>query len=142
MGFTRQRKLIEMCYIVSNGSAITSCEAMICLATRSDKINSTARAARVEVNLPGTSAACAFLIAMHNKKMFYFENEGQGHGVQYSHWSHSMANTTSIEAVLKHFSLAITVFSRYLHCEIGDHKNVGQDHDVPDSQLGHSMANT
>ena len=47
---------------------------------------------------------------MHNKKMFDFENEGQGHGVQHSPWCHSMALSTTIKVIFEHFSLALTVF--------------------------------
>ena len=48
---------------------------------------------RVEANLPVTSAAYAFFLQqMHNKKIFDFENEGQGREVQHSQWRHSMAN--------------------------------------------------
>ena len=34
----------------------------------------------------------AILQDMHNKKKFEFENEGQRHEVQQSHWYHSMVN--------------------------------------------------
>ena len=55
---------------------------------------------------------------MHNKKMFYLKNEGQGHRVQHSQWSHSMANinlykshiSTSLKVILDQFSLGLTVF--------------------------------
>ena len=43
--------------------------------------------------------------------MFDLENEDQGHGVQHSQWSHSMANiSTIVKVILKHFSLVLTVF--------------------------------
>ena len=49
-----------------------------------NKSNSTAGRVRVEANLPETSATSAFFfITIHNKKMFYLENEGQGHVVQH-----------------------------------------------------------
>ena len=56
-------------------------------AHKQNKSNSTAGVVRVEANLPGTSAACAFFRANVYKKMFDLENVGQGH-----------------------FSLALTVF--------------------------------
>ena len=49
--------------------------------TTINQSNCTARAVRVVENLPG----------------FDLENEGQGHGVQHFHWSHSMANINLYE---------------------------------------------
>ena len=70
-----------------------------------------------------------FLQQMHNKKMFDLENEGQGHEVQGSQWSHSMQISISIQVILGHFSLAFTVF------EIFTFKNsrpgsIDQGHDI------------
>ena len=52
--------------------------------TKSNKSNSTARAVRVEANLPGTSTVNAqFLLQMHNKKVLDLENEGQSDEAQH-----------------------------------------------------------
>ena len=55
-------------------------------------------AVRVKANLPGNSAAYAiFLLPIHNKKIFDHENEGQGQGINYSQWSHSMTNMSKYQ---------------------------------------------
>ena len=72
--------------------------------------------------------------------MFNLEKIGKGHGVQHSHWSHSMANINLYSSALEHFSLALT-FLLYSHFKFRDLENVGQSHDVQHSQWNHSMAN-
>ena len=47
---------------------------------------------------------------MHNKKIFDLENESQGHGIQHSQWSHSMANVNLYKSHTWTCSLALTVF--------------------------------
>ena len=54
---------------------------------------STAGVVQVELNLTWTFITCDFLLQqMHIKKMFNIKNVGQGHGLQYSQCSHSMAD--------------------------------------------------
>ena len=60
----------------------------------------------------------------HNKKIFYLENEGQGHGVQ-----HTMQILASIKAILEHFFASSHSF-RDSHFKIHDIENVGKDRDV------------
>ena len=58
--------------------------------------------------------------------MFDLQNEGQGHRVQLSQWSYSMAN---IKVKPEHFR-QLSQFSRYSHFKMRDQENIGQGHNV------------
>ena len=69
-------------------------------------------AVRVEPNLPRISAVCAIFCVyqMHDKKMFYLKNEGQGHRVYKSQRSIRWQILTSVKVILEHIWLALIFF--------------------------------
>ena len=44
-------------------------------------------------------AIALFVLHMHNKKMFDFEDEGKSDGARYPHWCHSVANITMYKVI-------------------------------------------
>ena len=68
--------------------------------------------------------------------MFDFEIEDQGHRVQHSQWSHSMANVNLLKGYNRAFFYQFSPlpFSRYSHFKIRDLENVCQCQDVQHSQ--------
>ena len=58
---------------------------------------------RVEASQPGTSTVCAIFRANAYKKLFYLENEGQGHRAQHSQWCNLMENINLGKSHMMHF---------------------------------------
>ena len=67
------------------------------------------------------------------------ENRDQGHGVQHSQRSYSMAIINLYTFILEHFR-QFSLFSRYSHFKIRDFENIGEGHEVQHLQWRHSMA--
>ena len=61
---------------------------------------------------------------MRNKKIDNLENQGQGHGIRYLQWCHSMANIKIFQIHLTHFFALAHTSSDMLfkHFDLEDHE--------------------
>ena len=105
-----------------------------------NKSNFTVGAVRIEGNLPGSSAACAFLCSQCITRKSFLILKMKVNVTEYNihNGPIRLQMSTGKKVTKEHFSLS----RHFRDLKIRDLENTGQGHDVQQSQWRHSMANT